>query len=331
MTIYDRFTGYLDKARGSVDTMLAKMSGTYGIPAEIPDDSPEEKDRVATFTDVLLKDSEKWVLNAFNNSAYMRHDKGSPYDFWKNCKALEGGNHWHQYGWGKRNDTPGNEWKQERVDNEIGNQIRVRNAHITANWHDITILPNIQHFAQIFDQERKKNAWGQTMKDWTKAAQVFGEATLRLELDRSTDPDGIVRPVLCDNGTVWRTPHTMSFSRADGCWYAQWVSMVNDKWVAENYPDVNITDLSMSQDLVRKLNHDLGILEKPLDATKYYPRIVTYLDDPTLVQGRLDGEQEERVTKEHEGMVQGREMPVKEDDNHVEHVRAHHDALQQLA
>ena len=111
---------------------------------EIPDDP----DKLTQFIYELYEDARKYRESAFFN----RLDILDPVQFWTKCLQLESGDHWKV--WGSRHKDPKlDEWKAELTDEEIGNQIRIKTAYLTANWHKFDVLPNVGRINEVIHHE----------------------------------------------------------------------------------------------------------------------------------------------------------------------------------
>src|SRR3990167_510793 len=120
------------------------------------DPIPKEKSPlIGQYVTSLWEDGKLWYETAFAKTKYQRFDYATPEAFIQALSQLDNGNDWAT--WGYRDEA---DYEQEFSDGEIGDQVRARNAYFNANWHDVTISPNINGINEIFDQERKATGWG---------------------------------------------------------------------------------------------------------------------------------------------------------------------------
>jgi hypothetical protein len=315
----DKFKEMVSFVKSKVDSLI----DSNRVVSEIPS---EGKDAVGDFVEALAKESDRFISKHFIETAKLRMNQGNVDKFYENCLNLESGNHWEV--WGRRNTSAGDEWKQERIDNEIGNQIRVRNVHLTSNWHDILVSPNIQHISEIINQEREKNDWGNFIQKITKSAQVFGEGNGMIYIDYETNPQGVVRPVFVEPRQLKRTPYSSSFRLSDGCWYVIHASMVNDKYVNKEFPNVDLSDLkSAGRDFISSVTRKLNEYDKSYDHTRIYPRYICFLDCPELEKIEYPEEEQGKIVEENKSILDGLPVKANENDDHVSHLRSHIEAM----
>ena len=280
----------------------------------------ENAEAVGLFVDQLFEDGVNYYRDAFMRNKDTRFKAyTSPTAFWRACLALEAGDHWEI--WGRRR-TSEQDWKQELVDDEIGDQIRARAAYLTANWHDVEIMPNIAHLNEILDHERKATDWSKRMRMAVKHMSLFGTATFHSILDKSENPNGYATEILCRPGTVARTPWAISFKEADGNWYAVHIEMVNQAWIRKHLPDFPLQDVQPSANFDPKKVAVLPDTDqmKAYSWTQLYVKKEAYIDDPTTVP--IPFEQEEfdsRVSL----ILQGEPVEPVLGDNHDKWIEAY--------
>jgi hypothetical protein len=310
----------------------------YAFAAENDfNDAPPKKGEteVSSYVGKLWDDGKKFLENSFMES----EDSGrlgfsSPESFWDACSKLENGQHYAPNGpYATRRSGVGNSWKQELIDNEIQKQIRAKKNHITANWHEIVISPNIVGINEIFDQERKRTQWSEHIREWVGYAQNFGGVWIRSILDKTEDPAGIATEMTCKNGSVLRTPETRSIKKAAGCWYVIHGEKVNDHWVQKNYPKI---------DLSKNEGHTPSFFEIDKKAhsysnTKLFNKLEAFLDDDTYVEIPYEEEDfDQRIgllmapfnmANEDPQRAQDESATVmpKETDNHKKFIKAYSD------
>ena len=296
------------------------------------EDAPPKKGdkKVGSYIGSLWDDGKKSLENNFAASKdSTRLGFTSPESFWDACSKLEDGRHYEVYP--SRKEGRGNTWKQELIDNEIQKQIRAKKNHITANWHEIVISPNINGINEIFDQERKKTQWSEHVREWVGYAQNFGGVWIRSILDKTEDPNGIATEMTCKIGSVLRTPESRSIKKIDGCWYVIHGEQVNDKWVRKNYPKVdvkagegNIPSFLMIDKKVRAYTN-----------TKMLNKLEAFLDDDTYVDIPFDPEEFDKrigalmavvqMSNENPEQAEAEEETIlpKDTDNHKKFIKAY--------
>lgn len=293
---------------------------------------------VNQFVSQMWEDGMKDFKNSF---AATKESTGweysSPEEFYRACSKLEGGDHYHVY---PSRTAPGidctdNSWKQELIDNEIQKQIRAKRNHITANWHDVVISPNISGINEIFDQERKITHWSEHVREWVSYAQNFGEVTVRSILNKTENPLGVADEITCEPGSVVRTPETKSIRKIDGTWYVVHGQRVNDSWVRENYPkfDQKLSDSGATPSFM-KIDEDFKDVKYA--TTKMFNKLEAFLDDETLEEIPFDqGDFDQRVGQlfaniqplEDGSMPEPIPVGPQKEDNHKKYIKAYLDWL----
>lgn len=336
-SISDIFTGLKDSVLGLVGINRNQKTLTE-IPAEI---DPTAETNTSTESDVvqfvrdIFEEGMQFELDHFNDTFHLRPIRMStngmatttPAGFRRACEYLEAGNDHHV--WGRRNDNAKNAWKQERVDGIVDRQMRVRRSYLCGNWHDIVISPNIQNISDIFDQERDAIGWGHFINRYVHTAQRYGTATARLIMDYTKEPKGHVKPIVCEPGTVVRTPHSASYDEADGCWYAVHGTMINDKQVEKQYPDIDKMSMTASIALSEKYRQDRKKAGE-YNHTKMYAKLEAYFDDPTLIDIPFSPEEDGELVFENEQIMAGNPVSAQPDQNHTRHIEQKLEALSNL-
>lgn len=316
--------GFMRKTYEKVVQMI-----TGEVLYEIPKAS-REKDKqedISQYVVNLWEEARQFRNSAFEKTKETRFNIGEPIRWFEDLARLESGNHWQV--WGRRADDGNNRWKQEEVDDEIGNQIRVRAAHINSNWHDISISPNIANITEILDQERRASGWGQSIRGWQKRASIYGDGWLKTILDKTTNPDGVVKEVICENGSIFIAPYATGIEKLDGNWFIQHVTMVNDKQVEADFPDLDINELStIDGDGMRAIIINRVESARPFSFSHSYMKIDMFIDDVATEEIPYS---EAETQIEHATLADAGDINVHRVDNHKEHILAHSAWLQRLA
>jgi len=310
------------------------MSDLFGLAekAATPIPDPKKPDEVADFVRNLFDEGLDFERDHFQDTKDLRPQAqatgiavNTPDTFRKACDLLEASND-HQV-WGQRNNTPKTAWKQERVDGLIDRQMRTRRRYIAGNYHDISILPNIQHIGEILDQERDAIGWGSFIKKCVATAQKYGTATARVLLDTGEDIDHVT-PIICEAGSVSRTPHSTSYLMRDGCWYAVHGTMLNDKQVETQYTGIDMTELKSATNLYEKYTHKIE--KREYNHTKLYPKLECFFDDPGIEESPLTPDEQAELESENEILMQGKPVEARADQNHKKHIALKTDGLQKV-
>ena len=236
--------------------------------------------------------------------------------------------HWDV--WGHRNQLSGTEWQAELVDNETSNQIRVRKSYMTANFHDVTISPNIAYINNIFEQERKATDWGKNIIMGLHKSLVEGTVIYKSILDKTEDPDGRASEIVCDNASCFPSPYATSLKKNEGCWYFIYATMQTRQHVKEAYPDLDMdkVDAATSQ-RIQEVSLTVGEEEfTQLAHTKLVDVLECWMDDDTLENIPY---KDVEASKEHEAVEEGVTPPVYDDQNHKEHIKSHMGYLNSLS
>jgi len=305
-------------------------SNFYGGKGEIPGDSKAEEGDVLNFVIALWRESEEWKKKSFGG----RMSYWNPYEWFKFARRLEEGMHWDV--WGRRNQGENDKWKQELRDPEIEDQVRLKKAHLTSNWHDIDVMPNIRGMQDILDQERQRTKWGERIIAFVHRGLTEGMAVFHSVLDRTRYVDGVASEILLDNESLFPTPFSMSKEKLDGCWYLAISTFVPEQQIFEMYPKLRkqedkIRFESMSEDIAHfsRLSLDLEYTAiKAFTHTRMTPMITVYLDDPAIERPAVD---QEEIALEHQAIAEGAPVEAHKDNNHKAHVEAHLGFINSLA
>lgn len=309
------------RVRATAEGWYARIFG--GMDSDIPRQGNEET--VVDFVKALFEESrtgrEKSLLGR-QFKVQTQYEYSNPVDFWRDCRKLEQGLHWDVFGH-RATDTE-DTWKQELVDDEIGNQIRVKKAYITANWHDITILPNIANINEIIEQERGYTHWGDMILQFVHRGLTEGTSIAKSVLDRTENVDGYAREIPLDNASVFPTPYCTGFSKVEGCWYICHATMVTLQQILEEAPDVKEELLALSRiDITKDISMQDDVDYVNMNAfihTKFYDRYEVWMDDPAIVPIGAEGKD---VDTEHQAIVEGVNFEAKDDQDHIGHIEAH--------
>lgn len=325
--------GYFDTIRALKDKIVSLFGEKYStdIPpaaaggmtnADDPQEAEKKDDEIVQLAKAMYEEAKTARDQRFRDTNYLRVDlgaggKGNLDNFWRACDALESGRDWDVIG--HRNNTAGQEWKQERVEGEITRQMRARTNYLTANWHDIVVTPNVNNIADILDEERKHNGWSHFARTSVKAAQKYGEAWARLILDDECDPI-MIKPMYCDVGSVYLSPLSKSLAKRDGCWYVIHETTLIGQAVKEDY---NIEPEALNLEQKAKLTTYPSQSSGNFSKTQFYTKLEIFFDDPALKPMDFTPEEQQAVEMENGELVQGIVLDVHKEDNHVQHIQRH--------
>jgi hypothetical protein len=293
-------------------------------------DIPDDPKRLADFVNTCYEDSKKWREDSFDP----RLDQNSLLDLWKNCHRLMNGDHWKV--WSTRRGKEKDDWKSELVDDEIGTQIRVKLAYLTANWHQFEVMPNIANIGDIVFQEQEKTLWGTRLIEGVKRQLSLGATVFKNIMDFERDPRGLATEIVCDNASIFPSPFTTEFTKEGGCRYIIHATIQPIWKVREKYADsmkklgVDPTNIKMMQGLIQKdieTNPALDNLGKPYKTLNATDVLELWIDDPRLEETPFDPQEAEA---EHSAIVQGQDVPVLPEQNHKAHIEAHNAKLAEL-
>ncbi len=292
----------------------------YGGVADIPDQKDEEK--VVNYVMSIWRESYDWRKVSFGGR--MRY--WDPYDWFRLARRLEEGMHWDV--WGRRNEGDGDKWKQELQDPEIEDQIRLKKSHLTSNWHDIDVMPNIRGIQDVLNQERQRTKWGDSVIQGVQRGLTEGMATWFSFLDRTRYPDGVAKELLLDNESLFPTPFATSLEKLGGCWYLGITTLVPEQQIFQMYPKLHRTEErirfdTMSADIAKSARLSLDLEQtatKSFTHTKMTPMITVLMDDPKIDKPSVD---QEEIALEHHATSEGVPIKVYPDQNHKAHIEAH--------
>lgn len=295
---------YSDIIKGIKSTVAKVLNPDTGAREDV---IPNGKDpvKVGDFVTNTWAESKKWYENQFNKTKDVRFlTFSTPQEFWSNALKLESGNHWDVYG--HRNTDSDDDWKQEVVDPAIGDQIRARSAYLSANWHDVSIQPNVKGINDILDQERKATSWSKMTRRSVKNMGIFGDVWVKSLLDKSLDSRGVASEVVCRPGSVLMNPFAWGKQKSEGCWYIQHGQMVNEYYVRDAFPDFDLNSVSTVRNAYEKFfTVDENNTDAEYNHTHQYDLIEMNLDDPTLEAKPFDEEEFQRRVVELVRLVSG--------------------------
>jgi hypothetical protein len=321
--------GYFDIIKGlksKVGDFFSSSAPTTATPP--PADQLTEEDKKAAdkktvdYAKILYKDSKNARDQRFRDTSHLRTDlgpagKSNLDNFWRACDALEANRDWDVIG--HRNIGAKNTWKQERVEGEITRQMRARTSYLTANWHDVIVMPNINNISDILDEERKTNGWSKFMRTVVKSTQKYGESWTRIILDKTCSPP-IIKPIYCEVGSVYLSPLAKSLDKRDGCWYLIHETTMTGQSVKDEYGiEPSEVDLAQKEKLTSYPSQSSGTYDK----TAFYTKLEFFLDDATLKKKDFTPDEQAAVDQENSALSQGVVVDVDEFDNHVEHIQRH--------
>lgn len=295
-------------------------------PCPIPTESDPT---VAQYITDLYLDGLEFKRKYFKATEHMRPKLPSGLSFgfedWrKHCESLAKGRNFDV--WGRRAE----DWMQERVDGEIPRNMHVRRDHITSNWHEIELNPNVKGIADIFDQERKKMGW----KDWIEmlvgTTQTYGYVVNEIVIDYTLHPDGQIKNVVRMPDQIMRTPESASFEKSDGCTYVVVLDSVNDKQIREQFPDLDFTTLKTVTDIQNEIHSNRKNNESTYKHTRFYPKLRAFLDDNSIEQIPFDEQAQAEMTDELSRMLDGELIQAQPTQHHIEHIKAKLGAVDNL-
>lgn len=304
--------GKINSAKYKIGDWFSQIFGGYS------DEVPKEGDEagVAQWVKNLYKESSLWRAKSLQG----RLGYSDPQKFWEMCRKLEMGAHWDV--WGHRNlGEVDKEWHQELVDEEIGNQIRVKKSHMTANWHDIVIMPNLANVNEILDQERKTTHWGDTIQQAVMQGLTEGTSIIKSVFDKSEDERGLSCEEVCDNQSIFPTPFSVGFRKVEGCWYVIHATMKTTQQILDDYPGIERSELTqVTKELAKNVSSKTDYDAQGMILTQIVPHMELWCDDATLIPVKADAEE---ISLEHEAILIGHAPEVAADQDHGAHVSSH--------
>ncbi len=327
------------KLVAKVQEWLQNFGGTgFSDLKEIP--QPDEKDntKVKNFVWSLFDESHKGRAKSFGmrlNSTAINDTKdastsgeNSPAQFWLNCRRLENGQHFDV--WGHRYTGPGTEYKAELVDDEIGNQQRIKKAHLLGAWHDISVFPNINNIDDILYWERVKTKFQGTLNkvvtQGLTEGTAFAMSFVNHELERGVP---YIDELVLDNEGVLLTPGATGLGIKDKNWYIMFCFYLPKRYAVNKY-NLDEEKLVVGEaDFFKKVipQGDVLQIDNAMNAwNQDVPCIRLYLDDYTIEQIPFDPAE---ADQEHAIMAQGGMPDVTFQQNNRKHINAHLNFLQE--
>lgn len=315
----ESLTGEVDKIKQPLDKSID--------PCPIP--PPDNQEKVAQYVTDIFLDGVKFRKEYYQATEHIRSSNPGSMKFsfetWqKHCESLAHGNDFMV--WGKRAE----DWMQERVDGDIPRNMRIRKDHITANWHEIELNPNIEGVGDVFEEERKKMGWKDWIEDYVGIAQTYGYAINEIVIDYTLHPEGQIRNIARSPVQVSRTPESMSFAKGDGCTYVVVYDSINDKQIKEQFPDLDFEGLQTSweldQDRFSKQKKSKGDYKH----TKFYPKLRAFIDDQEIEDIPFTPEEQEELIDELKRLLDGEIIEARKEQNHIEHINQKMEAVDNL-
>jgi hypothetical protein len=307
----------------AVDTVKRSLDVNGGVEP-LPDDAPENRDKVSGYCEQLFKDSQEWRKQVMRNRS--RTTYVDVVDYWRDCRKLVYGNHFEV--WGRRNDSSGEEWKAELQDDEIANQIRTKVNYMTGNWHDVLVMPNVKNINEVLDEERGGD-WSKVIRLGAWKCKIEGTAHFKTVLTYEDNEQGRFKEILCDNEGIFPTPMSTGLLRDEGCWYLCHGTMENINDMVKRYPSLDRKQLAVTGG--RKMA-EISIQNDQADNitfenTRLVDHLAFDLDDDTLIDAEVD---EEEIQRRLEIIKEGGHPKINEADNHLAFVQAYHDMVVSL-
>jgi len=299
----------------TVTGWYASIFGTYSM--EVP---KEGESTVGDFVTSIWQESQDWRKKSFDG----RLNYFDPVLFWKDCRLLEEGLHWEV--WGRRNTGDDDKWKHEIVDDEISNQVRVRKSYLTANWHDVTVVPNIKDSTAILDQERENTDWGDLIIQVTQRGLTEGMAVVHTVFDRTEDVDGLVKEKLIDNESLFPTPFSTGIRKCDGCWYLAVGELMTEQMIREYWnPPEDMAFESANMEIARYFSIDRARNQVNWTGkhTRLIPVVTLWMDDPLVVRDRVTELDTQEAEAENAAVWESVPIEVSDEQNHIEHIERH--------
>jgi hypothetical protein len=289
---------------------------------------PKENDEsLSAYVKELWEDAEKFEEEHFQETQHLRRkapDATVPFSAksWrKAAQALAYGENW-EHVWGHRTEA----WMQERVDGEIPRKLAARKDHITANYHEFTISPNLVNVADIFDFERKRMGWKDWIEEFVQHAMIYGRAINEITIDYNIHPLGQVVNVV--RSDVRRTPGAKSFSASDGCNYVVFFETVTLEQIRNDFPDLDVSRLSTDND--EPWYTRIWRKNKDYRHTKFYSKYRIYIDDPTIEEVPFDEEAQLELAQEHTELIEGIPVKARPEQHHMQHIASKLEAVENL-
>ena len=322
----------------NVQQWIANFGGNgFAKLNKIP--QPEDKsDKVKNFVWSLFDESYQGRAKSFGmrlNSTAIQDSKdassdngNSPAQFWLNCRRLENGQHWDV--WGHRYTGPGTEYKAELVDDEIGNQQRVKKAHLLGAWHDVSVFPNINNIDDILYWERVKTKFQSTLNKVLTQGLTEG-TTFALSFVNDELEQGIpyIDEMVLDNEGCLLTPGARGLEVKDKNWYFMYCFYLPKRYAVNKYELDEKTLTIGEEDFFRKITPQGDTLQNNNSNNSWnqdVPCIKLFLDDYTTEQIPFD---QMEADTENAVMASGEMPEVKFTQNNRKHIESHLQFIQE--
>lgn len=215
------------KVKATVETWLKNFGGTgfdnvQNIPQPAKDQAKVKDFIWSLFNETIQGRSEEFGLRlgstGTQDTTSSQGGGTTPAEFWLNCRRLENGQHWDV--WGHRFKNPGDEYKAELVDDEIGNQKRIKKAHLLGAWHNISIFPNVNNIDDILYWERVKTKYQSILNTVVDQGLTEGTTFAMSFINEELDPDiPYVDEMVLDNEGCFITPGARGLEKKDNNWF----------------------------------------------------------------------------------------------------------------
>lgn len=293
--------------------------------------SPKEPDKVSAWAWELYNDALSYREDEFRRTIGRQFNFSNLDQWYRALELIYNGDHWSVWGT-RRRDPIKDTWKAEEVDDEVTDQMRVRLAHILAQWRQITITPNVNNSEELLDHENRITGWDKMLTELILRTQVYGEAWVRSFLDTSTYFYPVANEKVCRIGSILLSPYATGIESSEGCSYIIEASMVTGQQIKADFPDIDLGELSQGTTsqfdslLAARLYYDKTTSYKH---TKIFPKLEIFMDDPTVEDAPFDKEKFDAALRM---LLSGEVVPVnKYEDNHAEYVKHYQEYLDELA
>lgn len=292
---------------------------------EIPADT--DPLRVEEFVTQIAQDGQEWEGSYFDRTRHIRPKLATNIEFdvstWRmHCESLANGRNFDV--WGSRIE----DWMSERIDGDIPRSMRVRRDHITSNYHEIEIHPNIKGVLDVYQEERKRMSWKDWVEQYVLSLQTYGYSLTETYVDFNENSMGQVQHRVWDPGQYFRTPESKSLKFSAGCYWLLLLETMNDKQIEMEFPDIDMRKLGTTRRIVKK-NYNREYKDNYPSVNIYEKRRV-FVDDPTLEPINFGPEQNDELISEMMQMLDGTPIPAREDQDHVTHIQAKSEAMNNL-
>ena len=327
------------KVKATVETWLQNFGGTgFDDVQNIPqpeEDQAKVKDFVwSLFNEAFTGRAKSFGLRlgstGISGSNSQSSGSGtSPAEFWLNCRRLENGQHWDV--WGHRFNKAGDEYKAELVDDEIGNQKRIKKAHLLGAWHNISIFPNINNINDILYWERVKTKYQSTLNTVVDQGLTEGTQFAMSYLNEEIDPNiPYADELLLDNEGCFISPGARGLEKKDNNWFFMHCYYLPRRYAIQKYglDEKKVASVSQQQFFDKVVPQGDTVLKDQLQKVwnQDLPCIRLYLDDYTVEAipfDILETDQEHGIMGEIRLPIEERLPEPTMQQNHRKHIEAH--------